>query len=364
VPEERFGERTEPATPRRREEARERGQVARSTDLANAVILLAALLVLLFGGRALADGIARFTVHHLGEIAEVRTLLEERDPRDAAFLLLRASAAMGTALLPFLAVVVAAALAVHWLQVGFLFTTTPLEFDLTKLDPVAGFRRFFTLRGFMRAAMGVAKLAVLVAVAGWTLYQMRWEFLSTAQMDFPAAVGFMVRAVLIAGIRIAIALLLLAILDYAYQRYQYEQDLRMSRQEIKEELKRYEGDPKIKERRRRVQMQLALQRMLGRVPRATVVITNPTEYAVALEYSARAPAPVVTAKGRGRLAERIRNIALEHGVPIHREPWLARALYDAVEVGQAIPPELYEAVAQVLAFLYRTGRFVPQEAAS
>lgn len=355
MPDERYEERTEPATPRRRQEARGRGQVARSIDLSAAIVLLASLVALSIMGATMGGSIAGLTVNYLENYPVIAYELAERPGElGVAHYLAQAFAAVLPILLPFLVVVVIAALAVQFVQVGFYFSFESMRFDVSRLNPVAGMSRFFTTRGTIRALMSVAKLLVLLGVTLWTIWQYRFDILATGEMDFPAFVRFMTESAIVLGIRLAIALLALAILDFAYQRFQYEADLKMTKQEVKEEMKRYEGDPKIKERRRQIQMRLAVQRMLGKVPRATVVVTNPTEYAVALQYDEGMAAPVVTAKGTDRLAERIRNIAIEHGVPIHRRPELARALYAAVEVDQSIPVEFYAAVAEVLALVYRT----------
>lgn len=349
MPEERHEERTETATPRRREEARQRGHVARSLDLSSALILLAALLALHFFGRSFIGGI----------FGSLRAILENlhtigQDPGDLAGQYGAYVVAVAVGMLPFLAVILVAALASGFIQVGFLFTFEPLALNLERLDPIAGLQRIFSLRGLVRLAAGLLKLLVLTAVVAFTIWDERASLMALMDRDFPSVVQFILEIAFVLSLRAVLALLVLAILDYAYQRYQYEADIRMSRQEIREELKRYEGDPKIRERRRAIQRQIALQRMMQRVPKATVVITNPTEYAVAIEYQReRMQAPIVVAKGVDFLAQRIREVAMEHGVPIVARPEVARALYKSVEVGQPIPYELYQAVAEILAYVYR-----------
>lgn len=318
-------------------------------DLNHAVVLLAAFLALRFFGEPIAVGVAAAIEFLLSHLAEVP--VEVEDVRTAFIQWLRE---LGLVFLPFLVVVFVAALAVNLSQVGFLFTTETMTFNLAKLNPFTGVMRLFSLRGFVRTGMGAAKLAVIAAIAGTTLWGWRYEIAASAFFEMAPLVEFIARRMVDLGLRVSLGLLILGILDYLFQRWQYEQDIKMSKQEVKEELKMLEGDPKIKERRRRVQMQLAVQRMLGRVPKATVVITNPTEVAVALEYEAnRMGAPVLTAKGTGRLAQRIRELAVQHRVPIVPNPPLARALYRGVEVGQSIPPDLYRAVAEVIAHVYR-----------
>jgi flagellar biosynthetic protein FlhB len=347
--EERFEERTEPATPRRRQEARERGHVARSADLSAALVLLGALLALEFFGRGLAGSLFESAAGILGRLAEV-----DGDPENLVLHYGGAVAAVLSGMAPFFILVIVAALAANFLQVGFLLTGQPLAPDLDRLDPVQGIRRLFSARAFVRLASGLLKLAVVGGVLFATIWSERERLTGLAGLEFEPMLGYATGMMLTLALRAVLALLALALLDYGYQRWQYERDLRMSRAEVREEMKRYEGDPKIRERRRALQRRLALQRMIQRVPKATVVITNPTHVAVAVEYDReKMEAPVVSAKGAEHLAERIREAAHEHGVPVVERPELARALYKAVEVGQSIPMELYQAVAEVLAYVYR-----------
>lgn len=349
---ERDEERTEPATPRRREEARGRGQVARSADLSSAVILLAAVLALQFLGRPLTGGIFASAVAVLEGLAVV-----DGDP---AALLGHFGGAFGAVLLgflPFVGIVLAAAIAANLAQVGFLFTSSPLAPDLDRLNPVAGLGRLFSLRGLVRLVAGLLKLAAVGVVVFWTLWAERVRLVELSGRGFEQIAGIAVDLMLTLSLRAALALLAIALLDYAFQKWQHERDLRMSKQEVREELRRYEGDPRIRERRRALQQQLALQRMMLGVPRATVVITNPTHLAVAIRYEKSMDAPLVVAKGAEQLARRIRETALDHGIPIVERKDLARALYRSAEVGQSIPPDLYQAVAEILAYVYRLKGF-------
>ena len=347
--EERYDERTEPATPRRREEARERGHVARSADLSSAVILLAAVLGLQFFGKRLVDSLFGATASVLERLAEVDGSREN--------LLLQFGGACTAALLGFLPIVlciVVAAVAVNLAQVGFLFVTEPLAPSLDRLDPVAGLGRMFSTRSVARLGAGLLKLAAVGLVVTLTIWAERARLVGLMGHSFEDIVAYGTGIMLTLALRAVLALLALALLEYGYQKWQYERDLRMSKQEVREELKRFEGDPKIRERRRSIQRQLAMQRMMQKVPKATVVITNPTHLAIAVEYrKEEMEAPVVVAKGAEHLARRIREIALDHGVPVVERRELAQALYRSVEVGQAIPVELYQAVAEILAYVYR-----------
>lgn len=345
----RFDERTEPATPRRREEARERGHVARSQDLSSAVILLAAVVGLFLFGETFVGGLADGTRGVLGNLAGVDGARDN--------LLLHYGATLGAAArgtLPLLVLVVAAALAVNLVQVGFLFNAEGLAPKLGNLDPVQGFRKIFSLRSLVRLAAGLLKIAAVGAVVFASIWIERARLLGLSDRSFDEVARVLADLSLVVAFRAVLVLLVLAVVEYGYQRWQYERDLRMSRQEVREELRRYEGDPRIRERRRAIQRQLALQRMMQEVPKATVVITNPTHVAVALEYRPKEmPAPRVVAKGAELLAQRIREAAMEHGVPLVERPELARALYRTAEVGQQVPVELYQAVAEVMAYVFR-----------
>lgn len=338
-----------PPTPRRLREARRRGEVARSQDLLAALSLLAVALAAGVLVPAAAAALGR-TAAHFWSAPPARdwTVAD-----GVAFLRQAALGGLGAAaplaLVAWIVVLLAGAA-----QAGLVFTSVPLAPRLDRLDPVAGLRRLWSRRVLVELLKAVLKVAVVGAVLVRGFLAARAELLSSLGAP-PAAVlleaAAWARRLFLWG---AGAYLAVAVLDYAYQRWEHQQSLRMSVQEWKQDQKETEGDPLLKQRLRQRQRQLARQRMLHEVPRADVVVTNPTRYAVALRYDpATMAAPVVVAKGRDALAARIRALAEEHGVPIMEEPPLARALYQAVEVGQEIPEELYVAVAEVLAFVWR-----------
>lgn len=348
--EEVYEDRTEPATAHKRREVREKGRVVRSLDLNSAVILLAAVLALEVYGREFVGGLLSMLKETLGGLEQ----FEPGNGREMSALLLRMAVLSAGILAPVVISVVVAALAVNLVQVGFLMTGESLTPDFDRLNPVTGLQRIFSGRGFARLAAGCLKMAVITVVLGVTLWNERMGLVSLSQRELEGAVAFFASILFTVSIRAALALLVLALIDYGYQRWQFEKDIRMSRHEIREEMKRYEGDPKIRERRRVIQRQLAMQRMMANVPKAAVVVTNPTEISVALEYDAeKMEAPVVVAKGAEHLALRIREIAMENRVPIVQRPEVARALYKSAEVGQTIPYELFQAVAEILAIVYR-----------
>ncbi len=341
-------DKTEPPTARRREEARQQGQVGKSSDLSAAVVLLGALMLLHWTGRGMLARLLEMTRFCLGGTG---TALG-----DAGLMLPTLTSAMqalAAIVLPVMLLVLVLALVTSFAQVGFLFTLKPITPSLNKLNPIGGLKRMFGGRAFVMLLMGLAKMSLLVLVAYWTMKSRLHVLAHASGLPHLSMVGVAAELFYTLGLRLAIVLLLLAIIDLIYQRYKVEKELKMTKEEVKDELKRMEGDPKIRQRRRQVQMQLALQRIQAAVPKSDVVITNPTEYAVAIQYEAEAMrAPKVTAKGADWLARRIRDLAIQHGVPIVERKPLARALYKTVEVGQEIPVQFYKAVAEILAYVY------------
>lgn len=341
-------ERTEAATPRRLEEARSRGQIARSSDLNAAVVLLGALLFLHWWGEGLLGKMLIVMKNYLGEDGVTMA-----DPRELGLLARNMLMDVSGMVLPMLVVLVFLAIAIGLVQVGWVLTFKPLTPSLDKLNPLSGLSRMFGARSFMHLLMGVLKMTVLGAVAWWTLSGRMGALVHASALSHLSLVAIAIELMYTLGLRLAIMLLVLAIIDYVYQRYRTEKDLRMTKEEVKEELKRMEGDPKIKHRRRQIQMQIALQRIRTVVPKADVIVTNPTEFAVALQYDSETMhAPKLVAKGTDYLALKIREVAIEHGIPIVERPPLARAIYRTVDVGREIPAEFYKAVAEVLAYVY------------
>jgi len=339
-------DRTEPATPRRLEEARERGHVARSNDLNGALVLLAALLTMNFFGERFLDGLTLLARGAFGNLDALDISADTVTPRTAAVLWI-----LVRALGPLFVAVVAVALAANWAQVGFLFTGEPLSPNLARLNPLSGLKRLFSARSAARLVQDFLKLAVIGTVLGWTLARSFDEILSLPSLPAPKIAAALADLGFTLAIRAAAALVVLGLLDLCFQRWQYGRDLRMSKQEVKEELKRLEGNPRIRERRRAIQRQIATQRMMAAVPKAAVVVTNPTHFAVALAYDEKMAAPKIVAKGADLIAEKIREIAHEHDVPIVERAPLARELFKC-EVGKEIPAKMYEAVAEILAYVY------------
>jgi flagellar biosynthetic protein FlhB len=251
--------------------------------------------------------------------------------------------------------------AVNLGQVGFLWLPQKTAMDLERLNPVSGMQRLLSLQNAVRLAFGILKILFVGTVAYWSFWDERAELLLAAELDLGRLAGYLVEVTLWTSIKVGSALLVLALLDYGYQWWKTEQDLRMSTEELREEMRQQQGDPQILARRKAVQRQLALQRIRTAVPKAEFVATNPTELAIAVEYDPETmEAPIVSAKGAGAVAQRIRRLALEHGVPIVERKELARYLYKHVNIGKPIPSEQYAAVAEVLRYVYQLkGKTLP-----
>lgn len=345
------GEKTEAPTQRRRDEARQRGQVARSVDLSSAAILLAALVALNFlGSRIFAELAAVMTRLLDGRSGPAWDVGSVRQVAGACL------TSVATILLPLLLAMMLAGVLGNLFQVGIVFTAEPLKPELNKISPLAGLKRLFSKRSLVRLLMSLGKVGVIGVVSYLTIAGRFDQIITATGLGFQQVAAVGAELVFTLCIRVGVVLLALALLDYLFQRWQHEQDLMMSREELKEDLKRMEGDPQIRARRQRVARQLAMQRMSLEVPRATVVVTNPTHLAVALLYRDGMNAPKVTAKGGDFMAVRIRQIAAAAGVPIVERKPLAQALYKTCKVGDEIPVNLYKTVAEVLAYVYELAR--------
>ncbi len=340
---------TEAPTPRRRAESRRNGQVAKSQDLTSAVLLFTGFLALNFLGPRLWQSL--LDILRTALIQDSSTTLADLWPLAAAI-----TVEIAKRLGPLLIILFLAVLVTLRVQVGALFTLKPLVPDLGKLNPITGLKRLFSTRMLMMAVLNSGKLMVVGLIiyllfaeaAAPIIYAFTLEFRDAFRLGSSLAFNL--------GMRLSAALLILALLDFAWQRYKHERDLRMTKEEVKDELRSMEGDPKIKLRRRKIQLQLALQRIRKDVPQADVVVTNPTHVAIAIKYDAKKMvAPKVVAKGADELALRIRQIAAEFGIPIVERKALARAIFESVDVGQYIPERFYRAIAEILAYVYELG---------
>lgn len=344
-------EKTEQATQKRREETRKRGQVARSVEINSAVMMLVGFGVLMLFRQHFMGGLMRASSRILsqGHTYDLTFLSTQRLFLELVqdFLML---------MLPLFVAMFITGIVVNILQVGFLFTGEPIQPKLSKINPFEGFKRIFSKRSLETLARDIIKIIVVLWIGYSATKGILTAILRAADSSPRQIVSFTGMTIFGIAMKILIGYVIIAILDYAFQRWDYERSMRMSTQEIREELKQTEGDPLLKARIRSVQRELSRRRMMDEVPKASVVITNPTEIAVALSYKAGMSAPVVVAKGRRLLAEKIRDKAKEAGIPIVENVILAQALYKAVDIGHSIPAELYTAVAEVLAYVYRLKR--------
>jgi flagellar biosynthesis protein FlhB len=350
------GDKSQEATPHRRQQVREQGQVAKSQDLGSAVLLLLGLFCLKMFGGTLNDYFWQYWHEQLGGSAWLSA-----DLNFAVAQWHRTLLGLSHFLLPFLGLLFLGAVAVNMLQIGLLFLPDKLALDLTRLDPLKGLGRIVSMSNAVRLVFSLFKLGLIATVAFVSLYSQRDAILGMTGMDTAETAAFLMQILFGTCMKIAIALLVLAILDYGFQRWKYEHDLRMTSQEVREEMKNMEGNPQVISRRRAVQRQLALNRVSSAVPTADVVVTNPTELAIAIQYDPETmAAPIVVAKGAGLVADRIRRLALEHGIPIVEKKPLAQALYKEVDINKPIPPDKYAAVAEVLAYVYQLkGKTIP-----
>ncbi len=346
---EQNGDKTQDATPHRRQEARKQGQVARSHDLASALLLICGLVVLMTMGGGIIDFIGRYSQQQLGGAAWLNA-----DGDFACFVWDESVRSLGKCLLPIFGVMLLASVAVNLSQIGFLFLPDKLAPDVSRINPLSGFGRIFSMAGLMRLIFGLFKVLVVATVALVDLYDERDAILGLSALSLSQIGVFLIDVLLWTSMKVGVALFILAILDYAFQRWKHEQDMKMTSQEVREEMKNLEGDPSVRARRRQVQRQLAIHQLSKAVPKADVVVTNPTELAIAIQYDPKTmAAPIVLAKGAGVIAQRIRRLALENGIPIVEKKPLAQALYRDAEINRPIPRDKYAAVAEILAYVYQ-----------
>ncbi|MCS7305087.1 MAG: flagellar biosynthesis protein FlhB [Thermoguttaceae bacterium] len=350
------GEKTHEPTYHRRQKAREEGHVARSHDFASALLLLIGVVLVVLLGRHMLGGLVEFSQHCWESTIELQA-----DVLWVVGCWNGVCMELAKVVLPFLGLMMIAGILVHVIQTGILFVPQRLSPQLDRINPLQGMRRIFSFANLLHTVFGMIKIAVIGVVA-WAVLASQWQtILGLAGMELGRGASYMAQIILSTTFKIALALLILALLDYGYQKWRYEQDLKMTTQELREEMRNLEGDPHVIARRKAVQRQLALQRLSSAVPKADVVITNPTELAVALRYEPEEMiAPIVVAKGAGVLAQRIRRLAIEHDIPIVERKELAQALYREVDVGKPIPEDKYAAVAEVLAYVYQLkGKSIP-----
>ena len=350
--EQEYLDRTEEATPRKWEEARREGLVPKTPDLSGVAVLLGGVVVLKLWGQHAVCAMLELTAGTLGNM-DVRTW----DGADLAGSLCGGVLLVLKAMLPILGGLVVAGFLGCVLQTGFLFTGAPMAMRWQRLNPLTGLRALFSGAGLARALKNVLKFAVVGAAVYFTLESQFSNWMGLTGVEAPEIAGFVMNVTLLLLFRVAVALLAVALADYAYERWQFARRMRMTREEVRSELSRMEGDPLTRSRRRRMQGMIAAERMMRGLSRADAVITSSGDVSAAVRYEGGdVHAPILVAKGRGAASRRIREIAEENGVAVVENIPLAEALDRRCEVGGSIPRDLYASVAEVLAFVFEVRR--------
>ncbi len=338
-------EKTEEPTSKKIEDAQKEGNVPKSMEVTGAAILLFGSVYLLFFSGSAVDAIRKLMIYTYNFIGQELT--------GNAFYSIGYTTVITViqTLLPIFTLVILLALITNWAQFGFL--VTPLKFDLQKLDPIKGLKNIFGLKKALEALKLTLKLTIIVIVMFIVLMFTYKSFLAMMDKELMNTINSIVELVVYFLAAILLIIIIFAIIDFYFTRYYYFKSLRMSKQEIKDEYKNMEGDPQVKGRIRKIQMQMAMKRMMSDVPDADVVITNPTHYAVALKYDNKVDnAPKVVAKGIDFIALKIKDIARENNIPIIENPSLARSIYSQIEIDQEIPSEFYKAMAEIFSYVY------------
>ncbi len=341
------GEKTEEPTSKKREDARKKGQVARSQELNTAFVLLIGFMIIRILWEYIYGNIAEYTIYIYSHIPQT-TSTESITELFIGIMILLAKTVM-----PIMLAILIVGFGINVFQVGLVVSTEKLEPKLENLNPINGFGRIFSKRSLVELAKSIFKIIVI----GYFLYLYLKDQIPLVPQfiffDLPHSLATIADIIFVMAFQVVGVIMLMAMADYAYQRWQTTQDLMMSKQEVKDEFKQTEGDPQIKSKIKQKQRQMAMQRMMSEVPKADVIITNPTHLAVAITYKKGMIAPLVIAKGQDLVAEKIKEIAREHHIMIVENKPVARALFEAVEVGGMVPAELYQAVAEILAYVYR-----------
>lgn len=343
------GEKTEKATPKKRQEARKKGQIAKSQEISGAAVLIGGFLSLLMFGGYIKEKLVSLYSDIL-----LNRLTMEVTPENVMMMFGEYGVQILLLLAPLFLAIMVMAIVANYAQVGFLLTGELLKPKFSKLNPINGLKQIFSMRSLMEFFKSIMKLLIIGYLVYSTLWGKKDQLVGLGRISVEQTFYFTADITMNLGIKIAAALFVLAVIDFLYQRYEHEKNLKMSKQDIKDEYKKMEGDPLIKGKIRERQRRMALQRMMQEVPKADVIITNPTHFAIALKYDGTTmDAPQVLAKGQDFVALRIKEIAKEHGVITIENKPLARALFQKTEIGDNIPGDLFQAVAEVLAYVYK-----------
>ncbi|MCS7461880.1 flagellar biosynthesis protein FlhB [Paenibacillus doosanensis] len=342
-------EKTERASPKKRQESRQKGQVAKSMEVPAAFILFFAFLAFMIFGGYMKDQLI-----HVFRSIFYDYLTWDITIENVIVLFKQLFVQSLLIIAPVLLVTVVIAMFSNYVQIGVLFTGEPLMMKFNKINPIEGAKKLFAMRALVDCLKSILKMSIIGYVVYSTLWAEKSQLMDLARLPIENVVMFASSITLKLGMKIGLVLIVLALLDYMYQKYEFEKSIRMSKQDLKDEYKKTEGDPLIKGKIRERQRRMAMQRMMQDVPKADVIITNPTHFAVALRYDAKnMQAPTVIAKGTDYIALKIKQVAKEHKIITMENKPLARALYAQVEIGEAIPADLFQAVAEVLAYVYK-----------
>ena len=346
--EEKNEERTEEPTEKRRREFREKGQVAQSREVNTAMLLTGTLILWTYYAPVFWENLKSF-------LAVFWTLSSEYSLTvlSLKLMILFVMKNLAGLMWPMLLAGIVLGFFASYLQIGWLLTMKPLQPDLKKMDPIKGMSKFFSKRSFFEAAKSLGKVILIGVVAYWTLFARFDRFLGLSGVDLVDSVSFMAEVMFIILLKCSLLLMAISVADYFFSRHEMEKKMKMTKQELKQEYKETEGDPHIKQRVRTIQREMSRKRMMAEVPKSDVIITNPTHYAVALRYKREEmDAPIVVAKGADYLAMKIREIGKLHNIPLVENPIVAGSLYK-VELGKMIPEQMFKAVAEILAYVYK-----------
>eukprot|EP01047_Picozoa_sp_COSAG01_P000133 COSAG01_NODE_2_length_63927_cov_1357.611941_18_plen_362_part_00 len=341
------GEKTEEPTPHKLREARKKGNIAKSKDLTNAILLLVSFHGLKIFGVFIWERLTQLNTEVIGYYSEALT------GSVVLYLLKDVLLVFAACMAPILAINFLIIIIIEYLQVGVIFSFESIKPNFSKLNPIEGFKKYFQLKQYVELIKSSVKMFFVIIIIYVSLKEDFYMVIISQQLTLWQVMAFTGDLVMKVVIRVGLFYLLIAFLDYFYQKYEYIKGLKMSKKEIKDEYKRLEGDPTVKQRQREAQRQMSQGRQMGAVPGADVVVTNPTHFAVAIKYSSDfMEAPMVVAKGKRLMAKEIKIMAERHYIPIVENPPLTRAIYAQAEVGMAIPDQYFQVVAEILAFVY------------
>jgi len=341
-------EKTEEATPKRKEDSRRKGQVAKSVEINSAFVILAAFLALKVGGPYILSELEKYMRFMFSNFSTTDFTIQ-----DCHILIIQMGLVFLKTTLPAMIFILIISLVVNFFQVGFVFSTEPLMPDLSRINPLSGLQRLFSKRSLVELVKSFIKIIIVCFFIYRFMMQQSGHIPTIISADLIDTLQYVSSLILDLAFEIGAVLLVLAAIDYFYQWWEHNESIKMTKHEIKEEFKQTEGNPQIKGKIKERQRAMAMRRMMQEVPQATAIVTNPTHFAVAIKYKRTMDAPLVVAKGQDFLAERIKAVAIENRVAIVENKLLARALYSTVEIGDSVPPELYQAVAELLAYVFR-----------